>query len=290
MPLLGSRGVSSSTGYKRLYSPSGTINDPGDSALQLKQDYGYTANGVYYISVNGNSTPVFCLMDSNLAGGGWMMSMKATRGTTFEYDSIHWSTASTLNANDTTRNDGDAKFNVFNYSIGSDILAIFPDMIQGGSLSVSGYGWIWYQPSFISAANLPFTNKQQTLLNVFNAPTPIMNNGGAGYFISDAKTFNGWSGGTNKWSSQVDVRFYGFNYNPNPAYASTMKVRWGFGWNENSEGLYPANNVPYIGTNDVTGGIGLGFTGFNYSAGDVIACCADFTGVNRSMRMEMYVR
>ena len=69
-----------------------------------------------------------------------------------------------------------------------------------------------------------------------------------------------------------------------------MKARWGFGWNENGEGLYPANNVQYVGTNDVTGGIGLAYTGFNYSAGDVIACCADFTGVNRSMRVEIYVR
>jgi hypothetical protein len=88
------------------------------------------------------------------------------------------------------------------------------------------------------------------------------------------------------FSSQVDVRFYGFNYTG----GSGSNVRWGFGWNENGGGLYPNGNE---GSNDVSGGIGMSgvfTTGINYSAGDQISCCQNVTGINRSARVEIYIR
>ena len=115
-----------------------------------------------------------------------------------------------------------------------------------------------------------------------------MNFGGRGRYIQDAKTYSGWAAGV--FSSQTDIRFYGFNYENHPNYGSQWKVRWGFGWNENSEGLYPSTSVVPIGSNDLTGGIGLDVQGQNFSAGDWIACCQDSTGINRSARVEMYVR
>jgi hypothetical protein len=224
-------------------------------------------------------------MNSAIDGGGWMMAMKATRGTTFNFNSVYWEGLNTLNPTQTNRNDGDAKFNVFNYSPVKDALALWPDIGQGGSLSVSGYPWIWLQNNMNGGT-------RQSLRTFFSTvglrSGQAMNPGGRGLFIRDAKTFSGWAAGV--FSSQVDVRFYGFNYENNPGYSSNWRVRWGFGWNENSEGLYPSNNVSFIGSNDLTGGIGLDANGQNFSAGDYIGCCQDSTGINRSARVEFYVR
>ena len=81
--------------------------------------------------------------------------------------------------------------------------------------------------------------------------------------------------------------FYGFNY---INASSTAKVRWGFGWNENGGGLYPGGEQT---SNDVSGGIGMSglfSTNINYSAGDQYSCCGTNTGINRSARVEIYVR
>ena len=284
MPLLGSRGVASHYSYKRLQPPTGVISDPGDSAQQLKIDNGYNTDGVYYISVNGISTPTYCIMNSAIDGGGWMMVVKGTRGTTFNFSSNYWESNNVLAADQTNRNDGDAKFNVYNYFPGKDFLALWPDIGQGGSISASGYPWIWLQNNYNGGGRI-------TPLSYFSNvgyKVQSMNPGGRGVFIQDAKSYSGWASGV--FSSQVDVRFYGFNYENNQGYGTQAKVRWGFGWNENSEGLYPSASVAYNGSNDVSGGIGMDASYGNYSAGDIIACCQDTTGINRSARFEMYVR
>ena len=280
MPLLGSRGVASAGSYKKLYFPTGTIGDPGDSAQQLKIDNGFNTDGVYYISVNGVSTPTYCIMNSAIDGGGWMMMMKGTRGTTFNYTSSYWTTNNTLSTTETNRADGDAKFNHFNYFSGKDMLALWPDIGQGGSLSVSGYPWIWLQNNYNDGSRI-------TPLSFFQIDNYPINLGGSGKFIRDAKTYSGWASGV--FSSQVDIRFYGFNYK---GYSGNTGngVRWGFGWNENGDGLFPSVSNPAPGSNDVSGGIGMGSGYGSYSAGDMIGCCQDTTGINRSARFEMYVR
>ena len=60
-------------------------------------------------------------------GGGWTLLLKATRGTTFQYDSAHWTTGSTLNAGDATLADTDAKFPAFNAMECTEIIAIWPE-------------------------------------------------------------------------------------------------------------------------------------------------------------------
>jgi hypothetical protein len=245
--------------------PTGlTQNDPGDSAVQLKADWGYNTNQVYFIKVNGVSEPVYCIMDSNIDGGGWMMIMKATRGTTFSWGSSYWTAINTLNPAQTNRNDGDAKFNIMNYFPAKDILALWPDIGQGGSLSRAGYPWIWLENNF----------------NFGNRVVPIQYWASVDrQFKRDALTFTGWG---SPWSTQTDVRFYGFNFRNNPGSART---RWGFGWNENGGGLYPNGNMD---SDDVFGGIGMNFG--SYSAGDGISCCQNRTGMNRTARVEVYVR
>ena len=59
---------------------------------------------------------------------------------------------------------------------------------------------------------------------------------------------------------------------------SSTNTRWGFGW----------NNEGGPGSNDVISGIGLQRSGT--SAGDHIYCCQNSTGVNRTIRAEIWVR
>ena len=49
-----------------------------------------------------------------------------------------------------------------------------------------------------------------------------------------------------------------------------------------------------MNSDDVAGGIGMNGlqqnTGLKYSAGDAIGCCQDNTGINRSARVQIYIR
>lgn len=250
---------------------------------------GLTSNGVYWINLpTVGPTQIYCILNSAYNGGGWMLALKATTGTTFNYSANYWTTTNTLNPTDNTRNNADAKFNSMNYFQAKDIMALWPDILTStyGAGSISGISeWAWLENNFNNST-------RQTLVDFFTAPSnrtytnPTF--GGSGYFIKDAKTFNGWKAGV--FSSQRDIRFYGFNYVNNANYGVLAKMRWGFGWNENGEGLFPSVNRSYLGSNDVSGGIGMDGSFSSYSAGDRINCCQDSTGINRSARVEIYVR
>jgi len=253
------------------------------SAAEIKALKPSSTDGVYWIDLPGvGPKQVYCIMDSNYNGGGWMMAMKATTGTTFNYNANYWTTANTLNPTDLSRANADAKFDTMNYFQAKDMMAVFPDISNGGSIAGSTIGWTWLQNNFYDGGRI-------TPIGFFGINYPTMNAGGSGKFIQDAKTFSGWASGV--FSSQVDIRFYGFNYTNNRQYNINARVRWGFGWNENGEGLYPSSFISGpLGSNDVSGGIGMDSGYGNYSAGDNISCCADTTGINRSARVEIYIR
>lgn len=254
------------------------------TALELVQS-GVTTDGVYLIDLpTSGPTYTYCLLNPKWNGGGWMMAMKAgSTGTTFSYSSSYWTSDNTLNTANVNQNAGDAKFDVMNKFAAKDIMARWPDIsTNGGSISNTGT-WTWMENDFNNGT-------RQTLISFFTSPsnrTSSSGGGGSGFFIRDAKTFSGWASGV--FSSQVDIRFYGFNYNGYNN-STANRVRWGFGWNENGEGLFPGAVVQYSGTNDVWGGIGLDSNGNSWSAGDRIACCQDTTGINRQARVEIYVR
>jgi hypothetical protein len=225
-------------------------------------------DGIYWINVpTVGPKQTYCIMDSAYDGGGWMMAMKATRGTTFNFNANYWTTKNVLNETQTNTNDGDAKFDVMNYFQAKDLLAVWPDLTGNSGCFNVPRGHIWLQKNFYTA-DISFVD----LLNTVNE-----------YFIQDANNFCG----INQFSRQTDVRFYGFNYSNDQNLART---RWGFGWNENGGGLWPNGNQ---GSDDVAGGIGMTGTQqgqVNYSAGDFIGCCQNVTGFNRSARVEVYVR
>jgi hypothetical protein len=256
-----------------IYSGAGadgsTAAKAGDSAEQILADYPGSQDGVYFINLPTiGPTPVYCLMDSNHDGGGWMMALKAQQGYTFSYTDSYWTQNNTLNSGATNRSTGDAKFDTFNYFSALHLLAVFPDIGAGGSYSYDGK-WTWLQKPIYGGSSTTRT----TLLNLFQTANE--------YFLGDAKSYSGYG---NAWSSQRDVRFYGYNYTGGHGAAT----RWGFGWNENGGGLYPNGNMS---SDDVSGGIGMNDSfGRGYSAGDYIRCCQDSTGINRAARVEIYVR
>jgi hypothetical protein len=268
------------------------------SAQAIKTLTGTNTDGVYWIDLpTVGPTQVYCIMNSSWNGGGWMMAMKATRGTTFNYSANYWSTTNTLNPTDLTRNDANAKYDVFNYFSALDIMAAWPDIGAGGSIPSVGM-WTWLENNFNNSTRI-------TPVNFFGNETgtyTIVNPGGkyGGFFKGLAKSFAGWgttpSDGTTlaTFSSQNAINFYGFNFYPHPQYSTQAKVRWGFGWNENGEGNYssPATLASGAapGSNDVSGGIGMDTAFGSHSAGDIINCCSDRTGINRSARVEIYVR
>lgn len=233
-----------------------SLSTAGSSAAQIKADTGTNTDGVYWIDLpTVGPKQIYCLMNSVYDGGGWMMGFKATTGSTFTYSSSHWTSATTLNPTDTTRNNADAKFDSFNYFTAKDMFAVFPDISNGGSIASSTIGWTWLQNNFNSG----------------NRVTPISFFNGGQVYISNPSSFSGFG---SPWSAQDGMRWYGFNYTQN----GSNNVRWGFGWNNEAD----------HGSNDVTGGIGVQRP--NYSAGDAIYCCQTQTGINRSARVEVYIR
>ena len=239
------------------------------SCLDIKNATGTNTNGMYTIALNVNgaiiNTQVYCLMDSAMSGGGWTLTMKApSYSTAFGFNANYWTTANTLNegnASNVTSDPTNAKFNSFNYLSGTEMLAIFPDAgINGGSVTGHTYGWTWKQ-------TIP--NGPKTPLAIFSGPME--------QFIGDADNFSGFD--TRIFSRQKDIRFYGFNWYDN------HQSRWGFGWNENGGGLWPNG---YKGSDDVSGGIGLGYN--SYSAGDMHFGWSTSVGLSRPMSFETYVR
>jgi hypothetical protein len=220
----------------------------------LDRSFGTANNGVYII----NNNPTYCLMDPALENGGWMMALKATTGTTFNYSSSYWTTNNLLNETDTTRNNADAKYHIFNNYVGTQVMAIWPDVgLSGGSLYVPQYGWIWKED----------ITTPSTLLDLFQTTREINN---------DALNFPGMN--TSIWSHQTTYKTYGFNMIGNRS-GGSANVRWGFIWNN--------ENDP--NSSDTNGGIGMSISGASYSAGDWYSCCGT-QGLNRSMRVEIYIR
>lgn len=240
------------------------------SAAAIKAIKPTATDGVYWINLpTAGPRQIYCIMDSAYDGGGWMMALKATRGTTFSFGSTYWTQNNVLNESATNVNDGDAKFETFNRFAAKDLLAVWPDLSANSGCFNVPRGHIWLENNFWQSGT------RITLTSLFTTANEV--------FIRDANNFCG----IGQFSRQTDVRFYGFNYSNDQNLA---RVRWGFGWNENGGGLWPNGNQ---GSDDVAGGIGMTGTQqgqVNYSAGDFIGCCQNVTGFNRSARVEVYVR
>jgi hypothetical protein len=236
----------------------GTSSDrAASSAAAILTVNPLATDGVYWINLpTVGPTQVYCAMGSGFAGGGgWMLAMKATQGTTFNYSSNYWTSTNTLNqTTELNRNNADMKNHVFNYFNASSFLAFFPDLNNGGQTSGAGTGWHWLQGGQSSTALNRFQNSQQ--------------------LSGNPRGESMWVG--SGFSAQGGFQWYGFNYTGN----GSARTRWGFGWNNEGDQA----------SNDVSGGIGMDGAYGSFSAGDRINCCQTTTGVNRAARFEIWVK
>ena len=272
-------GIQTYNGQGFFFSGTGVDSAfPQENAKIIKDLTNTNKDGVYYILVNGISTPIHCLMNDCYDGGGWMILMKGTRGSTFQYSSNYWSTKNTLNAGDLTRNDADAKYNTYNYSTVKDVLAIFPDIPStsyinpygqnGGSIFVSD-GWTWMMNNWNETSRTtPFTGFNTTRLPHQNSTSSFQT-----YGINNPFRYNGFGDWCSRQTGSYQHVFYSVGNNAN--------VRWGFLFN---------NETNELNTCDVFCGIGMGGLA-NQSAGDFNngGTWAP-VGINRTSRFEMYGR
>jgi hypothetical protein len=265
----GGSATSNWSGY--IFSSTGTnISFPAESAKVIKDITNTNTDGVYYIRLNSFSTATYCLMNDCYDGGGWMLLMKATRGTTFSYSANYWSTANTLNPTATHRVDGDAKYDAFNHAYIKDVMAIWPDVPSqsytnvvgknGGSLNLQE-GWCWKVDNWIGNYKTTALSGFQTHRDVIASPNPYW--------------YPGWS--SSIWSHQGGAYRHVFGGGSHLGAGAGKHVRWGFLWNNEGE---------FVSV-DAMGGIGMDST--NYSGGDWYGCCGT-AGLNRTMRVEVYGR
>ena len=274
-------GIQTYNGQGFFFSGTGVDSAfPQESAKIIKDLTNTNKDGVYYILVNGISTPIHCLMNDCYDGGGWMILMKGTRGSTFQYSANYWSTKNTLNAGDLTRNDADAKYNTYNYSTVKDVLAIFPDIPStsytnvygqnGGSIFVSD-GWTWMMNNW----NETTRTTPLTGFNTTRLPHQSNLSSYSTYGINNPYRYNGFGSWCYSSPGSYQHVFYSVGNNTN--------VRWGFLFNNESNDFSSC---------DTFCGIGMGGE-VGYSAGDWGRGGGNWggqIGINRTARFEMYGR
>jgi hypothetical protein len=245
-----------------------TANNAAPSAKYIQETFNITTDGTYWINLpTVGATQIYCIMNRACAGGGWMMCLKGTRGTTFNYNANYWTTNNTLNPSQTNRSDGDAKFDTYNYFPATDWLAIFPDVTSGGDLPNGFGGWVWIENNAV--------NTTIPLLDFFNRNYQITKaSNGVGYNATNPAPRGLLKWSDSLWSYSIGFHWYGINYRT----FSSHYVRWGWATNNENDQL----------SNDISGGIGL--IGGSYSAGDYVACCNVNSASNRTMRFEWFVR
>jgi hypothetical protein len=274
-------GIQTYNGQGFFFSGTGVDSAfPQESAKIIKDLTNTNTDGIYYILVNGISTPIHCLMNDCYDGGGWMMLMKGTRGSTFQYSSNYWSTKNTLNAGDLTRSDADAKYNTYNYSTVKDVLAIWPDIPStsytnvygqnGGSIFVSD-GWTWMMNNW----NETTRTTPLTGFNTTRLPHQSNLSSYSTYGINNPYRYNGFGSWCYSSPGSYQHVFYSVGNNTN--------VRWGFLFNNESNDFSSC---------DTFCGIGMGGE-VGYSAGDWGRGGGNWggqIGINRTARFEMYGR
>lgn len=250
-----------------------TSSNPAKNALEIKNATGTNTDGTYFIMCNNVPTSIYCLMNNQYNGGGWMLMIKSTTSTTFNYEANYWTTTNILNNTDLTRNNADAKYNSFNYVPIKDVMAIWPVAdfgFTGGSFTVTD-GWTWLVNDWYNAGTYV------KAINGFNYPSRNAS-------PSDPLTFAGFKSGV--FSTQSVARRHVFGGHSFIGNNNWGTVKWGFVWNENG-----ATNFDSC---DAWNGIGVSrafgaFTNTGKSAGDNYGCCGS-VGYNRAMRIELYGR
>ncbi len=305
------------------YCPLGLVaRCAAGSALEIKQSTGTNMDGNYWIMVNGTPTLTYCIMNSAMSGGGWMLAMKGKKSSsTFSYASTYWTNTTQLNdayperwkTGDTQR-DIDAKYGVFSYNKGNQIMALFPEQsgYAGGAIAAgttgnttTPYGFSWIETT---TAGRTWTssdgNSWNVNLSAYGGPngsscvttattlTNLFTNSNRCLFRQVSSSYSAAESpysaiGNGLFFTQTQIRFFGINYGSNTS-GNMALARWGFGWNENNAGDESSN--------DGSAGIGITYSSYAVTAGSVNGCCATQNGISggsstgTNIPFEMYVR
>jgi hypothetical protein len=162
-----------------------TPEKAGVSAIAIRNITCTNKNGIYWIKPTEKSIarPIFCIMDKNCHGGGWMLAMKGKQNSqTFLYESDYWTKELTLVPEYDNHIEGnglyldtsiDAKYDIYNTFPVTQCLAMFdPREFPGKSItkrinnryvtikstsddnsiytdpSNKMYGWRWHKDNF----------------------------------------------------------------------------------------------------------------------------------------------
>jgi hypothetical protein len=304
------------------------------SAMEIKQATGTNMDGQYWIMVNGVPTLTYCIMNSVMSGGGWMLAMKGAKsGSTLDYGDSLWTSTNLLNESYPERwsatisaRDVDAKYGVFAYSKGNQLMALFPEQTSyaGGAIPAGtagnttnpyGFSWIetttsmrpWsaYSASAVNgnpagwggtSYNVAHTGGPTATPTCVNTPTTLTNLFSTASRCAFRQVQSTYSAseipystiGNGLFYSQTQIRFFGINYGSSNT-GNRDRARFGFGWNENEAGNE--------GSSDGTSGIGIDRQGYgSITAGSINNCCATQAGISgaspssRNIPFEMYVR
>lgn len=288
-----------------------TKETAGISAVDIKNDTCTNKDGMYWIkNANGIPKKIYCIMDSTCFGGGWMLAIKgANNSGVFAYNgSAHasngynpqlgrnniinyWTRNNTLNEEDATMFNTDAKFHIYNTYPVSQCLAMFDKENVRGKLTFPNkpeYGWMWWASIFY--------NQRTTLLDFFrNDITQVFwtsMNPNYNYQVGNQYAIrlpgNAFSQRFTDnnctfvapyprdiWSYQEGVKVIGFNIKA-PYWGHS--VRWGGSF----------NNEQDFNSNDVSGGIGL--QNLEWNAGDIARCCESSRGTSSQMSFKWFIK
>jgi uncharacterized repeat protein (TIGR02059 family) len=234
---------------------------PAQSPQEIFNLYGTTANGSYWLNVNGTARETFLILDTSFPDGGmWFLGMKAPKlSTTFKYDSPQWTDQTTTTGTTSLSNDvsTNAKFHAFNHLPVTKLVGVFRDRETdanwqqfnasgSGDLGTNSFGGhTWMEEITSSTMFARFT----TNLNLINQ------SGYAGRYTITRETNS--SSGKLVFPYQTGWSRYGFNNTTSYTY------RWGMTFNNESS----------YGSNDTGSGIGMD----EYSAAARVSYSDSFT-------------
>ena len=214
---------------------------PAQSPQEIVNLYGTTANGAYWINVNGVARETFLILNTSYPdSGGWFLGMKGTRsGSSFWYNSTQWTNqTTTLNTNSLSDDvSTEAKFDAFNNLPATRVVAVFKDRASNafnangsGDLGTNSFGGHTWSENVTSTTMF---SRFTTNSNLHDA------SGYSGRFTIHRETND--SNGKLVFPYQTGWTRYGFNNTLGKSY------RWGV----------TSNNESSMGSNDSVSGIGL---------------------------------
>ena len=230
---------------------------PAQSPQEIVNLYGTTANGSYWINVNGTARETYLILNSGYPdSGSWFLGMKGTRsGTSFTYSSTQWTdSATTLNTNSLTDDvSTEAKFHAFNHLPVTRLVAVFKDRASqafntsgSGDLGTNSFGGHTWSEIVTST----------TMFSRFTTNSNIVDGSGyTGRFTIHRET--NASNGKLVFPYQTGWTRYGFNN------SAGYNYRWGT----------TSNNESSMGSNDSGSGIGMDL----YSAAGLVTYSDNLT-------------